>query len=123
MGTDARAVFASIDAMDADAFVAHLTPGVAFRFGNADALHGRAAVAEAVSGFWTTIGGLTHHVREQWDVDATTRVFRIDVEYLRHDGRSVTVPNVDILRYDGDLVADWQILIDLAPVYADPVGV
>lgn len=118
MGRDAHEIFASIDALDADAFVAHLTPDVTFRFGNAEALHGRDAVAAAVTGFWTTIGGLEHHVQEQWDVDERVSIFRIDVEYLRHDGRSVTVPNVDVLRFDGDLVADWQILIDLAPVYA-----
>ena len=118
MGRDAHEIFASIDAMDADAFVAHLTPDVRFRFGNGEPIHGRAAVAEAVTGFWGTIGGLKHHVQEQWDVPDGVSLFRIDVEYLRHDGRSVTVPNVDVLRFDGDLVADWQILIDLAPVYA-----
>jgi len=28
------------------------------------------------------------------------------------------VPNADILTYDGELVRDWRIYIDLAPVYA-----
>ena len=33
-------------------------------------------------------------------------------------GKSVTVPNRDVLVFDGDLVSDWQIYIDLAPVFA-----
>lgn len=118
MGRDAPEILATIDAMDADAFVAHLTPDVRFRFGNGDAIHGREAVKGAVALFWTTIGGLKHHVQQQWEVDGDTTVARIDVEYLRRDGQSVTVPNVDILRWEGDQVADWEIVIDLAPVYA-----
>ena len=47
-----------------------------------------------------------------------TVIAQIDVEYRRKDGKSVTVPNADILVFDGDLVRDWQIYIDVAPVYA-----
>jgi hypothetical protein len=28
------------------------------------------------------------------------------------------VPNADILTFQGDLVSDWQIYIDLAPVFS-----
>ena len=40
------------------------------------------------------------------------------MEYVRNDGKHVTVPNADILVFDGDLVSNWQIYIDLAPVFA-----
>jgi hypothetical protein len=40
------------------------------------------------------------------------------VEYRRLDGKTVTTPNADILVFEGDLVKDWQIYIDVAPVYA-----
>jgi hypothetical protein len=52
-----------------------------------------------------------------WEFGDTV-VVQIDVEYLRKDGKTVTVPNADILIYDGDLVRDWQIYIDVAPVFA-----
>jgi hypothetical protein len=117
MPRNTRAIFADIDAFDPDKFVAHLTEDVVFRFGNGEPAIGRAAVREAVAGFFTTIDGLTHHVLNQWDVDDTT-IVQIDVEYHRKDGKSVTVPNADILVYDGDLVRNWQIYIDLAPVFA-----
>ena len=47
-----------------------------------------------------------------------TVIAQIDVEYRRKDGKSVTEPNADVLVFDGDLVRDWQIYIDVAPVYA-----
>jgi ketosteroid isomerase-like protein len=113
-----RETFADIDALDLDRFVAHLTEDVVFRFGNAEPAVGRAAVKEAVGQFFSTIQGLTHHIKNVWDVGDTT-IVQIDIEYVRTDGRCVTIPNADILTYDGDLVRDWLIYIDVAPVYAE----
>jgi ketosteroid isomerase-like protein len=117
MSHDTRAIFAAIDAFDPDKFVTHLTEDVSFRFGNADPVTGRAAVKDAVAGFFSTIDGLTHHILNIWDVGETT-IAQINVEYVRKDGKHVTVPNADILIFDGDLVKNWQIYIDVAPVYA-----
>ena len=117
MSRDIAANFADIDAFDPDKFVAHLTPDAKFRFANADPVTGREAVKEAVAGFFSSIDGLTHHIRNVWEFGDTV-VAQIDVEYLRKDGKTVTVPNVDILIYENDLVRDWQIYIDIAPVYA-----
>jgi ketosteroid isomerase-like protein len=117
MSRDVASIFADIDAFDPDKFVAHLTPDARFRFGNADPVTGRAAVREAVAGFFSTIDGLTHHILNSWDSGDTT-IVQIDVEYKRKDGKTVTTPNADILVFDGGLVRDWQIYIDVAPVFA-----
>jgi len=117
MSRDVAPIFAAIDAMDAEKFVSYLTPDVKFRFANNEPALGRAAVTEGVEGFWSMIGGLTHHILKIYEVGDVV-IAQIDVEYLRQDGKSVTVPNCDILVFDGDLVRDWQIYIDLAPVFA-----
>jgi ketosteroid isomerase-like protein len=117
MSRNLPAIFADIDAFDPDKFVAHLTEDVTFRFGNAEPVVGRANVREAVAGFFTTIDGLTHHILSTWDAGDVS-VAQIDVEYVRKDGKHVTVPNADILVFTGDLVSNWQIYIDLAPVFA-----
>ena len=117
MSRDVAAIFADIDAFDPDKFVARLTPDATFRFANADPVTGRAAVKEAVAGFFSSIAGLTHHILNVYEVGDIV-IAQIDVEYRRQDGKSVTVPNADILVFDGDLVRDWQIYIDVTPVYA-----
>jgi ketosteroid isomerase-like protein len=117
MSRDVARVFADIDAFDPDKFVAHLTPDARFRFAKADPAVGREAVKEAVAGFFSTIDGLTHHIKNVWEFGDTV-IVQIDVEYLRKDGKTVITPNADILIYDGDLVRDWQIYIDVTPVYA-----
>ena len=117
MSRDVAQTFADIDAFDPDKFVAHLTDDVVFRFGNADPAVGKAAVKEAVTGFFSSIDGLTHHILNVFDAGEVA-IAQIDVEYVRKDGKHVTVPNADILVFDGDLVSNWQIYIDVAPVYA-----
>jgi ketosteroid isomerase-like protein len=117
MSRNIAAIFADIDSFDPDKFVAHLTEDVRFRFGNGEPVVGRANVRDAVAGFFTTIDGLTHHILSAWDIDDVS-VAQIDVEYTRKDGKHVTVPNADILVFDGDLVSNWQIYIDLAPVFS-----
>ncbi len=117
MSRNVAAIFADIDAFDPDKFVAHLTDDVTFRFGNGEPVVGRSNVRDAVAGFFTTIAGLTHHILNVYDAGDIS-VAQIDVEYVRQDGKHVTVPNADILRFDGDLVSNWQIYIDLAPVFA-----
>jgi ketosteroid isomerase-like protein len=117
MSRNVAGIFADIDAFDPDKFIAHLTEDVVFRFGNGEPVVGRAAVREAVAGFFSTIDGLSHRILNSWDVDDLT-IVQADVEYHRKDGKHVTVPNADILTFDGDLVRDWRIYIDLAPVFA-----
>jgi ketosteroid isomerase-like protein len=117
MSRDIAATFADIDSFDPDRFVANLTPDVTFRFGNADPQTGRDAVREGVAGFFSMIDGLKHHILNVWEVGDTV-IAQIDVEYRRKDGKTVIVPNVDVLVYEGDLVRDWKIYIDLAPVFA-----
>lgn len=117
MARDVRSIFADIDSFNPDQFVRNLTEDVVFRFGNGDPVVGRAEVRDAVAAFFGQIAGLQHHVLDVWEV-GDTAIAKIDVEYRRTDGKHVTVPNVDILVFDGDLVSDWQIYIDLAPVFS-----
>jgi ketosteroid isomerase-like protein len=116
---DAREVFAAIDTLDVENFLRYLTPDVHFTFGNNPPADGIDQVREAVTAFFGMIGGMHHHIKDVWEVEDGVTVCYIQVEYVRKDtGASVFVPNVDILRWDGDKVADWRIVIDLAPVFS-----
>ncbi|WP_432838295.1 nuclear transport factor 2 family protein [Dactylosporangium sp. CA-092794] len=117
MAQDVKTIFAGIDTLDPANFVRHLTEDVVFQFGNNDPVVGRDAVAEGVRGFYTTIAGMRHDVRQVY-VDGDIAIAKVDIVYTRLDGKSVTVPNADILTFEGDKVRDWRIYIDLTPVYA-----
>jgi 2-hydroxymuconate-semialdehyde hydrolase len=69
---DLKPTFDDIDSMNPDAFVAHLTEDVVFRFGNGDAVHGREAgtmgVAIALPGGLNTVWGYEPSVKGMREV-------------------------------------------------------
>jgi ketosteroid isomerase-like protein len=95
----------------------YLSEDCVLRFANADEVVGRDAIEQAIAGFFSTIKGLSHHIVEQWDVDDTT-IVQTEATYTRLDDRRVTVPAITVYRRGGDLINEYRIFVDLAPVYA-----
>ena len=75
------------------------------------------AVRQAMAGFFTTISGLKHTILREWRADDMI-IQKLDVSYTRHDGETVTIPAVNLLRVGDGLIANYEIYVDLAPVYA-----
>jgi ketosteroid isomerase-like protein len=110
-------LFADIDSMQRDRFAAHLADDVRFRFGNADPVHGRDAVRDVWAGFCETVDGVSHEIVEQFGSGNAT-IAESNVTYTKKDGGTVTVPVVTIYRADGDLIDDYRVFVDLAPLFA-----
>ena len=110
-------LFAAIDANDSDAFVAFLTEDGRFRFGSSPAVTGRAAIRDAVAGFFETIDGCSHSITKVWK-DAETLVCEGEVCYRRLDTSEVIVPFVDVFTFEGELISDYRIYMDIGPLYA-----
>ena len=110
-------LFADIDSMDPDRFATHLADDVFFRFGNADPVRGRDAVRDVWAGFCETVDGVSHEVVEQFESGDAT-IAESNVTYTKKDGDTVTVPVVTIYRASGELIDDYRVFIDLAPLFA-----
>lgn len=114
--------FAAVDALDVDGFLAGLSTDVVLTFGNTQSATGHDQVRAACTQLWSTIGGVRHRVQDLWNPESDVTVAYVEVDYTRLDGTVVTVPCVDILRWKGDVVADWRVVIDIAPVFAPADG-
>jgi ketosteroid isomerase-like protein len=110
------AMYRAIDTMAMDRFLAGLTEDVEVTFGNHPSLKGKAAVQQGIGAFWQSIRGLTHHWVNVIESGAHV-VLEAKVDYVRADGRMVTVPCVTMLTCEGELVRSLRIYIDIAPVY------
>ena len=117
-GDYAGGLFAAIDANDATAFVGFLTDDAVFRFGSAPAVRGREAIHAAVDGFFGTIAGCAHAVHRSIR-DGATLVCEGKVTYRRHNGTEITLPFIDVLEYEDDLIAHYKIYMDINPLYAE----
>ena len=110
-------MYANVDAMRLDEFVATLTPDVEVVVGNNPAMNGRQAVREGIGFFFSTIAGLKHRFVNVVEGNGLT-FLEAKVDYRRKDGHEVTVPVVTVLERKGDLVKSLRIYFDVAPVYA-----
>lgn len=109
-------LFDCIDRRDAAGFAAFLTHDASFRFGNAPAVTGSAAIEAAVAGFFAALGGLSHRVTLSADLGEHV-VCRGDTTYTRIDGSQVTVPFANVFEMQGGHVRDYQIYADLTPLW------
>ncbi|HEX8986401.1 MAG TPA: nuclear transport factor 2 family protein [Rhodocyclaceae bacterium] len=112
-----RSLFSAIDAKDAQAFVAHLTPDARFQFGNLPAVEGREAIAAMVGGFFASIAGLEHVLEESWQSGEAT-ICCGSVTYARLDGSLLTVPFANVMRRRDGAAFDYRIFGDMSALYA-----
>lgn len=112
-----HALFQAIDAMDVETFVSFLTEDAKFRFGSAPAVSGRAEIAAGVQAFFASIAGLSHSIARVWQ-EGTSLVCEGEVRYQRHDDSTIVIPFVDVFEYEGELISQYLIYIDIGPLYA-----
>lgn len=117
MSAVATDLLADVDRMDAAGFAAHLAEDARLRFGNAEPVVGRGAIETAIAGFFETIKDLRHKIVNEWDVGDVT-ILELEVTYTRLDDQQVPVPVVTIYQRGADLIEDYRIYLDLAPVFA-----
>jgi limonene-1,2-epoxide hydrolase len=102
--------------MDVESFLGFITPNGTFRFGSAPPVQGHAAIGEAVGGFFSSIAGLQHDIHHIIADSGVTMIER-ESTYARHDGSNISLPFVNVLEFEGALISDYRIYIDIAPLF------
>jgi limonene-1,2-epoxide hydrolase len=109
-------LFAAIDAKDTERFLGFLTDEASFRFGSAPAVQGKEAIHSAVGGFFSSIADLRHDLARSVAEDEVV-ICEGEVTYTRHNSTRITLPFVNVLEFDGELIADYKIYMDVGPLY------
>lgn len=114
------AFFRDADTLIVDKLIAWFTETVEVRFGNAPAIHGTTAAAQAFRQFYGSLSGMRHR-REALVSSGDLAAQMAVVTYTRRDGSEVSMPVASHLRRVGDRKIDrlW-IFIDLAPLFGAP---
>ena len=103
--------------MDTEGFLGFIAPDAEFRFAAAPAIHGHAAIRDAVDGFFSSIAALSHKL-QRMVAEGNAVVCEGDVTYTRHDGSTITLPFCNVFEVRHGLISVYRIYIDLAPLYA-----
>ena len=110
------ALFASVDAKNTPRFLTFLSDDAAFRYANAPASVGKAAIGAAVDAFFAMIRASKHDILNAW-AHPDHVIVQGNVTYTRHDGRALTLPFANILGTRGGLIHDYRIYIDATPLF------
>ena len=113
-----RELLAATDAKDTAAVARLLTDDVRVRFGNAEPVHGKAALFDGDDQFLDSIAGLRQEIHDLWTVADDVVLAEMTVHYERLDGGRVSLPCVDTFRLRDGLVHDYRIYIDLSLLFA-----
>jgi ketosteroid isomerase-like protein len=113
----AARVFAALDAKDVETLVCLVSEDVRLRLGNAEEVKGNIAFAQAARESAGSIAATHHRLVNVWH-DGDALICQLEVQYTRHDGREVTLPCCNVFRVRNGLVVDYQVYMDISPVYA-----
>jgi len=118
-GPAIAAMFAALDAGDAEAAFGLFADDITLVFGNAPAARGKAEVASALGDLVSKLTGIKHDITGLWDFPGQPDVVvaEMKVTYSTPDGRDTTVPCCNVLELRGDQVTGFRIYTDLQPVF------
>lgn len=114
-----RRIFAALDSLQPDKFVAFFTEDGHMRTGNEAPLVGRNAIHDVLAqGMKATFKGLHHDILGLWTM-GNVAIVESSVTYTRINDTSVTLPATTILYMTDDgLVRDYRVYMDIAPAFA-----
>ena len=118
-GPSIAAMFAALDAGDAEAAFGNFAEDITLTFGNAPAAHGKAEVAVALGELVGKLSAIRHDITGLWDFPGKPNVVvaEMKVTYSTPDGRETTVPCCNVLELRDRQVTGFRIYTDLGPVF------
>lgn len=113
-----HSLFAAIDRGDIAALAALYADDIQFRFGSADPVVGQDAVLSTSEAFLGSLAGIRHEIEQLWQVDTDQIVATMTVHYTRADGGSLSLPCANTFRIRDNRISEYQIYMDVNPVFA-----
>jgi ketosteroid isomerase-like protein len=115
-----RALFGAMDRADIRTVSSYLRDDVVVILSNQEPIRGAGAFAELYEQVAGTLAGLRHELHDVWSAaeDPAIWIVRMTVHYSRLDGTTVSLPCCNVFRFAKDLVSDYQVFMDMTPVFA-----
>ena len=110
-----------VDRKDARGYASAFVEDGWLRFGNNEAIVGRATIETAIAGFFSAFQSLRHEATRT-TVAGNLLFLEATVTYLRHDGKQVSVPAMTVYEmaemHGTPRARRCNIYVDLAPLFA-----
>ncbi len=112
-----RRLIAAVELNASEEYVSYFTDDAVYKVGNAAAVVGPESIRRLADSVILLIEKVSHDVRNIWEL-GDTLICEMELRYLRKDGKTVTVPNLTIVRFEGDRVRSYQAFLDASSVFS-----
>lgn len=114
-----RDIFAAADTRNPAEFVSHLSEDVSFRYGNAPAITGPAAVSQALSMLFDLVKTMRHDLV---GIHACGDIWAVETvaNYVDRFGRSFAFPACNLMTVRDGKVCDYRIFVDNSAMFVPP---
>jgi ketosteroid isomerase-like protein len=112
-----RRLMAAVELNASDEYVSYFTDDAVYKVGNAEAVVGPECIRRLAASVIHLIEKVSHDVKNIWEL-GDTLICEMELRYLRKDGKTVTVPNLTIVRFEGERVRSYQAFLDASSVFS-----
>ncbi len=110
-------LFHTIDAMDPDTFVGHLTDEAVFVYGSGNPVKGKENIKSFLGAFFGNLADIEHRITGVWEIGENTFI-QTRCTYTMKDSRVITIPAMNLFNMEGNLIKDYLIYADPTPMLA-----
>jgi hypothetical protein len=115
-----REMFLAGESMHVENFVQFYNDDARYQFSNFPVVRGPQGIIGASQDFIKTVKYCVHHIQNLWEIDDSTLVCEMTVDYVRKkDLKKFTLPCCDTIRVKNGKVQDLRIFMDIMPVFTD----
>ena len=112
-----KKMFLAGEALNVNNFIRFYADQCYYQFGNFPPAHTPQEIADSSQGFIDSCEGLHHRILNIWEPETDTMICEMEVTYISHSGKVVTLPCCDIIKFEGDKVKELKIFMDVNPLF------
>lgn len=106
------------ETFDVEAFLDLLTEDAVYRFGNYPAATGKEAIAATIkASHMDQITGIAFDIKNIYEKDDAV-ISELAVNYSLVNGKTISLPCLDVFRFDGEKVKAMLVFMDASPLFA-----
>jgi hypothetical protein len=111
-----KKLFLAGESLNVDNFIRFFADECYYQFANFPPSLSPQQIADSSKGFIDTCEGLHHHIVNAWEPNEETIVIELDVTYISHSGKVVTLPCCDIITLEAEKIKTMKIFMDITPL-------
>lgn len=114
-----KRAFSAVENNDVEGYVALFSDDAIYKAGNLDPAVGPDGIRQFAGPIMQMFSKVSHDVKGMWQEGENTVIAELVLTYVRAaDNKSIDIPCLDIIQFEGDKIKSLQAYLDASPLFA-----